>query len=269
MMSRKGTLLFALGLLYATTVAGISAVGNQEIPESERIIVHAKVRTIAPVTVLAQKKVHAASNILPVVNQEDIRPEDREMLDAVLRWMPPLCRNHLSNLIVRYDSHAARGQATASAILLRGGMSQAETVAVLIHECGHVMDLGAHGGSPMSGESPFPDGTIPAYNDDPSVLFYSISWNNSFTRKRSSSKSDFVSGYAMQDPWEDLAESVSYYALHEQAFRERAEKNESIARKLAWMETYIFGSEFVTAPNGSWDGEIVWDITKMEHSLAF
>jgi len=268
-MSRKGTLLFALGLLYAGIVAGISAVGNQEIPESERIIVRAEVRTIAPVTVLSQAKAHAASNILPVVNQEDIRPEDREMLDVVLRWMPPLCRNHLSNLIVRYDSHAARGQATASAILLRGGMSHAETAAVLIHECGHVMDLGALRGSLVSGESPFPDGTIPAYSDDPSVLFYSISWKNSFMRKRSSSKSDFVSGYAMQDPWEDLAESIAYYALHEQAFRERAEKNESIARKLAWVETHIFGPEFVTAPNDSWDGEIVWDVTKMEYDPAF
>ncbi|HLC76130.1 MAG TPA: hypothetical protein VJB82_03395 [Candidatus Peribacterales bacterium] len=268
-LSRKGTLLFTLGLLYASTVAGSLALSNEESTQSDPHFLVPAVQSMASVTVLSQTKVHAVSNVLPVVDQEGIKPEDRMFLDSVLRWMTPLCRNHLSNLIVRYDAKAERGQATASTILLRGGMSKKETAAVLIHECGHVIDLGAHTGTSDSGESAFPDGDVPAYNNDPSVLFYSISWKNSFTRKSNSSRSDFVDGYSMQDPWEDLADSVAYYALHQEAFQERAEKNESIARKLAWVETYVFGPEFTTAPSEPWDGEIVWDVTKLEHGLTF
>ncbi len=266
-MSRRGTLLAAIGLISMLTVAWTQTADNTEIDESQVLVIRPVQKETARVIILDQ--VHAASTLLPVVDQEDIRPKDRELLDRVLRWMPPLCRNHLEHLIVRYDSKAERGQATSSAILLRGGMSSRETAAVLIHECGHVIDLGVFQGTESAGESKFPDGEIPTYSDDLSVKFYAISWQNSFMRKSSSAKTDFVSGYAMEDPWEDLAESIAYYALHEKAFRERAEKNDALKAKLLWVETYVFGPAFKTAPSDSWDGEIVWDVTKMEHGLTF
>lgn len=225
------------------------------------------ISNIASVKVLTEEKAHAASSLLPVVDQDDIEPADRLLLDKALRWMPPLCRNQLKHLVVRYDEKAERGQATASAIILRGGMAKSETVAVLIHECGHVIDLGAYKGTARSGESRFPDGDAPTYNDDLSVEFYQISWQNSLKRKGSAGKSDFVSGYAMKDPWEDFSESIVYFALHQEEFVERAETNEALAAKLAWVEAYVFGPEFKTAESGSWDGEIVWDVTKMEHGL--
>lgn len=265
--SRKGVALSLISLISAGSLACLPPFNNQEEALSAELRISPVLREIASVKILPEGNAHAASSLLPVVDQEDIEPNDRLLLDKVLRWMPPLCRNQLKHLVVRYDPKAERGQATSSAILLRGGMSKQETSAVLIHECGHVIDLGAYEGTEQAGESRFPDGDTPTYNDDPSVEFYKISWQNSLMRKGSAGKSDFVSGYAMKDPWEDMGESIVYFALHQEEFVERAKENEALAQKLAWVETYVFGPEFKTAESGSWDGKIVWDVTKMEHTL--
>lgn len=260
-------MLFLISLTSVSSLACVLPVDNQEETFSANLRITPVIKEIASIKILSKEKVHAAPFLLPIVDQEDIKPLDRELLDTVLRWMPPVCRNQLDHLVVRYDDKAERGQATASAILLRGGMAKNETIAVLIHECGHVIDLGGYTGAMRSGESRFPDGDTATYNDDPSVSFYKISWQNSMVRKSSASKSDFVSGYAMRDPWEDFGESVVYFALHKEKFVERAKTNEALAQKLAWVEAYVFGPTFQAAESGSWDGKIVWDVTKMEHGL--
>ena len=262
-------MLFLISFTSVISLACVLPADNQEEALSVELRVSPVIGEIASVKILPVEKAHAAASLLSVVDQEDIAPDDRVLLDKVLRWMPPVCRNQLKHLVVRYDPKAERGQATASAIILRGGMAKSETTSVLIHECGHVIDLGAYKGTMSSGESRFPDGETPTYNDDPSVEFYAISWQNSLMRKSSAGKSDFVSGYAMKDPWEDAGESIVYYALHKEKFTERAEKNEALAQKLAWVEAYVFGPSFKTAESGAWDGEIVWDVTKMEHGLSF
>ena len=272
--SRKGTLLFALGLISMGSLAGMPVASNQDFEANEAIFIRPIIHQVAKVTVLSEGEVHAASSLLSVVDQEDIKPKDKLLLDKVLKWMPPLCRNSLDHLIVRYpkdsgDNSIERGQATSSTILLRGDLPEHEKIAVLIHECGHIMDLGAYRGRASAGRSVYPDGEVPTYNDDQSVSFYQISWESSLLRKQNSVKSDFVSGYAMRDPWEDLAESIAYYALQEESFRERAEENAAIAQKLAWIETHIFGPEFMTAESDEWDGKIVWDVTKIRHELSF
>lgn len=261
-------MLFLISFTSVISLACVLPVDNQEEALSAEQRVSPVIGKIASVKILPAEKAHAAASLLSVVDQENIAPDDRVLLDSVLRWMPSLCRNQLKHLIVRYEPKAERGQATATAILLRGGMAKNETAAVLIHECGHVIDLGAYQGTMSSGESRFPDGDTPTYNDDPSVEFYKISWQNSLMKKSSAGKSDFVSGYAMEDPWEDIGESIVYFALHKEEFAQRAKTNEALAQKLAWVEAYVFGPSFKTAESGAWDGEIVWDVTKMEHGLA-
>ncbi len=210
-----------------------------------------------------------ASSILPIVNHKDIRPKDQKLLSDVLKWMTPLCRQNLKHLVVRYDQRADRGQSTSSTILLRGGMPRDETIAVMIHECGHIVDLGAYKGTSSAGTSEFPDGPTPTYNNDTSLIFYHISWQNPWKRKMEAAEEDFVSGYAMSDPWEDVAESIVYYALHEDIFRKRAESNEALMKKLEWVETYVFDEEFEALSSEIEDGDVVWDITKLPHSLSF
>ena len=268
--SRKGWVLFLISFTSVISLACVLPADNQEEALSVELRVSPVIGEIASVKILPAEKAHAAASpLLPIVDQEDIQPDDRLLLDTVLRWMPPFCPNQLKHLVVRYDPKAERGQATASAILLRGGMAKSETIAVLIHECGHVIDLGTYKGTMSAGESRFPDGDTPTYNDDPSVEFYKISWQNSLMKKSGASKSDFVSGYAMKDPWEDIGESIVYFALHKEEFAKRAKKNEVLAQKLAWVEAYVFGPTFKTAESGAWDGKIVWDVTKMEHGLSF
>ena len=270
------SLIFGLSIAYATIDS------NSTDSESEAIIVKPVAKQIASAHPVEENRVilsapskepvaiaKSETPLLPIVNQKNIRPKDQKLLSEVLNWMTPLCRQNLKHLVVRYDRKADRGQSTSSTILLRGGMPVDETVAVMIHECGHIIDLGAHKGTPSAGTSGFPDGPTPTYNDDPSILFYQISWQNPWKRKMNATEEDFISGYAMSDPWEDVAESIVYYALHEDVFRKRAAENEALMKKLEWVETYVFGEEFETAPMSGIDEGIVWDVTKLAHGLAF
>jgi len=235
---------------------------------SASAIVRAKVRLV--------HRAEESKALLPIVQQPDIHPDDQMFLDRVLRQAPALCRENIEQLVVRYDPRAERGQATASTMILRGPLAslprreQSEMVGVIFHECGHISDLGALQGSPRSGKSAYPDGNIPTYTDDPSLSFYAISWEDPTTIRSDAAKEDFVSGYAKEsDAFEDLAESFVYFALHEQAFRERAENNSALARKLAWMETYIFKNAHPLLASESWDGTIAWDVTKLPGNLDF
>jgi hypothetical protein len=89
------------------------------------------------------------------------------------------------------------------------------------------------------------DGANPVYSDDPSLDFYKISFENQTTLKDIASDLDFVSGYAMSDPYEDFAESYAYYILHGNEFRELAQNNESLNQKYGYLKTRIFdGNEY-------------------------
>lgn len=276
-------LLHATALISGTILAGVLAAGNGKYVESGAAKDSAPaIFPVASVTVLEddassippsphnpqRKKEMRAPALLPIVDRDDIQKDDQVLIGSVLRYLPPLCRNNLENLVVRYDAEAERGQSTSHTMLLRGGMPRKEMIAVLVHECGHIIDLGGLRGSPDTDESVYPDGMVPTYEDDPSVAFYQISWQNSTKLRADSLREDFVSGYAKTDPWEDLAESFAYYILHEQSFRDRATVNEALAAKLAWMETNVIGVKFHTPPSMVWDGEIVWDVTKLPHQLA-
>ncbi len=223
---------------------------------------------------LGTRAATVAAGVLPVVDQPDIEEDDRILLDKIFRALPALCRENLEHVIVRYDPSAERGQATATAMLLRGPLwnlsakKKMEMTGVIAHECGHIMSLKALAGSKRDGVSLFPDGNIPTYNGA-ATRFYAISWKSSEVMRQDAKSTDFVSGYAKQNPFEDVAESIAYFILHEQAFRERAATNDVLAEKLAWVEKHIGGTEFTPPPSTSWDGRIPWDVTKLAHGLTF
>lgn len=261
-MRKTGTLLIAaLGILCSLNVAEAGPGG--------------KGRTAAPLA-----RVRIVSNraqpkpvLLPVVDQPDIREEDRIFLDTVFRALPALCRDNLEHVIVRYDPTAERGQATATTMLLRGPLAtlspkkKMEMIGVITHECGHIMSLSALAGIPSDGMSDYPDGHIPTYNG-PAARFYAISWKNSEEMRKGAKNADFVSGYAKENPFEDIAETMTYFLLQRTAFEERAERNSLLAQKLAWAETYIGDSHFSSLHSTSWDGRFPWDVTKLPHALV-
>ena len=206
--------------------------------------------------------------LLPVVDQEDIREEHKIIADQIFRMVPAACRNQLKSFYVRYDNPKQRGLAGKSSIIVSGNVTEAEFRALLIHEfMGHVVDLGCLAGHAQAGASNFRDGTEVIYKDDLSVSFYEISWLTDKIQHANSHSNHFVTGYASWDPFEDFAETATYYVLQEDAFRVRAAKNATLAKKLAWMEMHIFTKQKTVATGLSqWDGKSVpWDATKLPY----
>ena len=205
---------------------------------------------------------------LGIVDQPDIRLEHKVIADEVLRMIPNACRSTLKNFYVRYDNPKQRGLAGKSSVVVSGNLSAMEFRGVLVHELlGHVVDLGCIVGHSESGESGFKDGKEPMYADDPSVAFYKISWLTEHVQSGDANAQDFVTGYASWDSYEDLAESVTYYLLQESAFRERAQTNSALQRKLTWLETNLFTKQKrIAIGSHTWTGEVPWDATKLPYT---
>jgi len=208
----------------------------------------------------------AGYHLAPVVDRDDIRPEHRIAASQLLALFPQ-CSASLKNFYVRYDRSSHRGLSSKSTIILDGTVPDAEFRALFLHEFGHVTDLGCLQGTAVRGPSMFRDGKEVMFHDDPSVAFYSISWVRETQRKRGSAPSDFVSGYAQSDTFEDFAESFVYFLLHRSSFEERAKKSAVLAKKLAWFRQHLSVTPLVIVQRGhAWDGRIPWDVTKIPYN---
>lgn len=214
--------------------------------------------------------IHAAARtrraLLPVVDQPDIQTREKLLADDLLRALP--CRNVLQNLYVRYDNPAQRGLGGKSSIIVNGAVSADEFRALLVHEMGHVTDLGCLQGKSSAAKTPFRDGAEVMYEDDPSVAFYRISWMDAQTKRADARSDDFVSGYAQHDVFEDFAETFTAYVLHRSTLADAAKGNAAIATKLAWMERNIrLPKSAVARSEFRWHGsDRPWDVTKLPYA---
>lgn len=115
--------------------------------------------------------------------------------------------------------------------------NEIEFMEVFVHELGHIIDLGVLRWSWGNKHTAFTEfGEEVFYEDDPSLSFYSISWEDENTRKASARREDFVGGYAMTNPFEDFAETVNMYINHYGAFRQMANYSTNLRRKFMFME---------------------------------
>lgn len=162
-----------------------------------------------------------------------------------LASLPDDHREHLQHLTL-YFAEGRRGLGGGSTVILRcSDVTDKELVSVFVHEMGHIVDTGLYTGTHTAGKSEFTDGKIPVYNDDLSLRFYRISWENEKEMKLDAQKLDFVTGYAMTNPFEDFAETYNFYIIHGAAFRELALYNRQLWRKYMFMKYYVFkGNEF-------------------------
>lgn len=161
--------------------------------------------------------------------------------------LPSSQRQQLSTLTLRWTKDQDRGLGGGSSITLKcNDLSTSELTSVFIHEMGHVVDTGLMEGHSSAGPSSYNDARVAIFRDDPSVDFYSISWKNTNTVWKDSSAYDFVTGYAMTDPFEDFAESYDFYLLHGSQFKYAARFNARLSQKYAYLRNEIFsGKEFV------------------------
>ncbi len=220
-------------------------------------------------------------SVLPVgaplpaaLDHDDIPDAYQSLWNDTLQSLPAACRGALEDVYVQFDRPHQRGLASGRAIILYAGFDLAdpaerdEARALFVHEFGHITDLGC-----IQGRSPEPsgfvDGIQPVPADDPSVGFYSISWESSTKRRSDSRAADFVSGYAASDPFEDFAEAYAYFALQEPAFAARAAENPVMAQKYAWMKANVFVDG---APNAlglsTWKGIVPWDVTLLPYAWS-
>lgn len=188
----------------------------------------------------------------------------------VLKKLPPSHLSELRNLVLDYSPDAHRGLGGKNIIILRAvNIEREEFTGVMIHEIGHNVDLGYLSENDQSKMSEFKDGQKPIYEGDISLEFYRISWENDRKRKKTASNLDFVSGYAMTDPFEDFAESYIYYVLHNKEFKSLAQTSNQILAKYRFMKNKVFGGkEFDT---GQYATESLkrrpWDITVLSYNL--
>ena len=169
-----------------------------------------------------------------------------ELTYLTLEKVPYDISSKVKDLTLHFDNSARRGLGGGGTIILRcSNETDQELVGVLMHELGHVADSSLLIGHFWSGNSEFVDGKNPVYNDDLSLDFYRISFSNEKTIKAQSTKEDFVSGYAMSDPFEDFAETFNFYVLHGQEFRAMKTTDSALNQKYNFMKDKVFaGQEF-------------------------
>lgn len=193
----------------------------------------------------------------------------KSVIEQTLSVLPANLTASLDDLTLYFNNtHEPRGLSNSHVLELKcGGLADREIAAVLVHELGHITDLGAFTGTTTT-PSNFTDGSLPVALDDASVQFYSISWQNSKTQKFSATRDDFVSGYAMSDPFEDFAESFITYVLHGDDFRTMAESNDALAKKYTFLRDTVFSGTEYTGARKMVDGKRVWDVTLVDYDLT-
>lgn len=253
---RNRVLAALLGLAIATAPSAVLLLGSVAgAPEGTSVHEAAPGQTWKPKTTPSP------------LRQSDIPPAKRELLADALQALPTRCQPVLKNIYVKTSKEVERGMAGAESMVLNGDIDDVQLRAVFIHEFGHITDLGCLTGNESSGKSAFKDGSKPVYNDDPSVAFYAISWKNEKAKRSGVSKADFVSGYASWDPFEEFAETYAYYVLQYDAFVARAQKNDALRQKLAWMEANVFnGYERPAEGKASAKGGPPWDVTLLPYA---
>lgn len=193
----------------------------------------------------------------------------KSLVYRTLKSLPIDQTRKLKHLTLYFANEGRRGLGGSSTIILRcQNVTDQELVSVLVHEMGHVTDTGTIAGTETSGQSEYMDGGIPIYNDDPSIEFYSLDFKDEKKRKEDVSSMDFVSGYAMSDPFEDFAESYAYYVLHGDEFREIAVSNDILQKKYDYLKDEVFkGKEYFNG-NGKADPAVRnYDVTVLPYEM--
>lgn len=208
-------------------------------------------------------------------HREDSKPtvatsrKCKSLVYQTLIKLPAEQRNQLSDLTLFYTDDGRRGLGGSGSIVLRClNVTDAELVSVFTHEMGHIVDGSYLEGSADGLESSFTDFGDPVKTDDPSSEFYKISWNSESKIKDDTVDLDFVSLYAMSDPFEDFAETYAYYRLHGPEFRQLLDSSSMLQKKYEFMRNDVFGGEEFGGTKKNLDiWERNYDVTVLPFSL--
>ena len=129
-------------------------------------------------------------------------------------------------LVLDSERQEPRGQVMGNKLILSTIISSdSEQLKVFVHELGHIIDIFY-----------LKKGIFA----DPSDVFYTISWESFNTKKKGQEITNFVSGYALSNKYEDFAESFAFYVFHNEDFANRAEKDTILQKKYDFFGSYVF-----------------------------
>lgn len=156
------------------------------------------------------------------------------------------------NLLLDSEKQEPRGQVIGNKLILSTSISNdSEQLKVFIHELGHIVDIFY-----------LKKGIFA----DPSNIFYSISWESFNTKKKGQKITDFVSGYALSNKYEDFAESFIFYIFHNEDFQKRAKQNDILQRKYNFFQSYVFEKDIFVGTSFEKNtlSNYNWDTTKIQ-----
>lgn len=202
--------------------------------------------------VLASERKEAAvilkvDELLNDVEECSIEAERSQLLITILKLLPEEQWRPLKSISIGNKVRTPRGLKDQDSIAInyRNIDSNEEFVAVFLHEIGHVVDLDVLVGSSKEKSTfKYLDGSpVPA--DDPSIDFYSISWEDSFSQNSTADVLDSVSEYGFTNPFEDFAEGYIFYLLHGKSFKFLSKYNNALKQKYNFIKNVAFkGLEF-------------------------
>ena len=197
---------------------------------------------------------------------QSLNPEQQIIFAEALAKVDCEQMQSLTKVVFYDDPNLPRAMAGQTSLHLNAGWEELpEIQGLLIHEFGHIIDLGGMRGSASAQPSSFTDGAQTIWINDPSVDFYTISWTDNDTQREGSQQLDFVTGYAATDPFEDFAESFTLYVENGSYFREMTTVNQKLAAKYAYLRYVVFdGVEFGVGSDATYDAEVrYWDGTRL------
>ncbi len=171
---------------------------------------------------------------------------ESRIFDAYEKF-PKEQREQLRTIKFLWQSDGSRGLGGNGSIHLKcNDMKDDVLTSVFVHEMGHIVDTGLYDGKASAGLSVYNDERASVFKNDPSIDFYDISWKDTAHVYAGSTTFDFVTQYAMSNPFEDFAESYNFYLLHGSQFKFMAKTNPRLMRKYAYLRDKVFHrKEFV------------------------
>ncbi|EKD30345.1 MAG: hypothetical protein ACD_78C00084G0002 [uncultured bacterium (gcode 4)] len=155
------------------------------------------------------------------------------------------------HLVLDSERQEPRGQVVGNKLILSTTIpSDSEQLKVFVHELGHIVDIFY---------------LKKGFFADPSDVFYALSWESFNTKKKEQKMTNFVSGYALSNKYEDFSESFSWYVFHNEDFLKRAKKDTILQKKYDFFKYKVFGMDafidtsfWIDVPK-----DYNWDTTKV------
>ena len=164
-------------------------------------------------------------------------------IETMIRTTKTL-QDSLQSVTIQKAANTSRGYSSHESIVINyGEMKDHEFRQVLVHELWHIIDLSLIQGSSSKKNTQFTEfGEIVFAEDDPSLVFYSISRETEQRRKLKSKTQDFCSIYGMTNPFEDFAECLNLYLYHQEYFKSLKKTNISLEKKYNYIASLLWNN---------------------------